>query len=304
MTLSIAEFVSGQWRGRLRAVPPLKAFVFIVLLMPALLQAGTLAFGPPLAEPVKDTIHLLGDWAVYFLLVSLAITPLRQILAWPRLISVRRMIGVAAFSYALAHVIGFVADKNFDVRVVLSEIALRTYLTIGAAGLVLLAILAATSTNAMVRRLGGKRWQRLHRIVYLAAAIAAVHYFLQSKGDLWAPTLVAGIAGWLLLYRLILWTKGSAIASRPLSVFAITVVAALGAAVGESLYLVVKFGAPFHAMIAMQLDIAPPGPRPALIVAAMGFTLTALAVWRHGFVRTTRRDPTHSGWQVVRRSEA
>lgn len=301
--LSMAQLWPAQWRTRLRAVPPLKAFVFIALLMPALVQAGLLAFGPPLAEPIKDTIHLLGDWAVYFLMASLAITPLRQVLAWPRLISVRRMVGVAAFFYALAHVTGFAADKNFDLSVVLSEIALRTYLTIGAAGLVLLAILAATSTNGMVRRLGGKRWQSLHRIIYLAAAIAAVHYFLQAKGDLWAPTLVAGIAGWLLLYRLILWSRGSAVASRPLSVFAITAVAALGTALAESLYLVVKFGAPLQAMMAMQLAIAPPGPRPALIVAAMGLTLAALAIWRQGFVRPAVRDRALSVWPVVQRRE-
>ncbi|MEZ5788523.1 MAG: protein-methionine-sulfoxide reductase heme-binding subunit MsrQ [Xanthobacteraceae bacterium] len=296
--------LSAQWRARLRAVPPLKIFVFVVLLMPALLQAGMLAFGPPQAEPIKDTIHMLGDWAVYCLVASLAITPLRQILAWPRLIAVRRMIGVAAFFYALAHVIGFAADKSFDLSVVLSEIALRTYLTIGAAGLILLAILAATSTNAMVRRLGGKRWQSLHRIVYLAAAIAAVHYFLQAKGDLWAPTLVAGVAGWLLLYRLILWSKGSAVASRPLSVLVISAIAALGTAIGESLYLAHKFGAPFDAMIAMQLAIAPPGPRPALIIAAMGLALVALAIWRQGFFRPAARDRSDSGWHVVRRSEA
>lgn len=304
MTLSMAQRLSTQWRARFRAVPPLKLFAFIVLLTPALLQAGTLAFGPPLAQPVTNTIHMLGDWAVYCLMAILVITPLRQILAWPRLISVRRMVGLAAFFYALAHVTAFVVDKNFDLKHVLSEIVLRTYLTIGAGALVLLAILAATSTTGMVRRLGGKAWQRLHRIVYFAAFIAVIHFFLQSKEDVWTPTLVAGMAGWLLLYRLILWTRGSAVASRPITVFAITAVAALGTALAECLYLVVKFGAPFSAMIAMQLDIEPPGPRPALVLAAMGLTVVVLAIWRQGLFGTATRDRSLSGWQAVRRREA
>ena len=302
MTLSNTQHWS-RWRERLSDISPLKAVVFVALLTPALVQAGTLAFGPPLAQPVTDTIHMLGEWAVYFLMATLAITPLRQIAKWPRLIVVRRMIGVTAFFYALAHVIAYVVDNNFKLAHVLSEIALRTYLTIGAAGVVILAVLAATSTTGMVRRLGGKAWQRLHRIVYLAAFAAVIHFFLQAKEDIWTPTLVAGIAGWLLLYRLILWTRGSAAASLPVTVFAITVIATLGTALAECLYLLYKFGAPLQATIAMQLDIAPPGPRPALVLAIMGLTIVAVAVCRQGAGAATR-DRLLSGWQAVRRREA
>lgn len=303
MTLSNTQLWS-RWRERLADISPLKAVVFVALLTPALVQAGTLAFGPPLAQPVTNTIHMLGDWAVYFLMATLAITPLRQISAWPRLIIVRRMIGVTAFFYALAHVIAYVIDNNFNLPHVLSEIALRTYLTIGAAGVVILAVLAATSTTSMVRRLGGKAWQRLHRIVYLAAFVAVIHFFLQSKEDVWTPTLVAGIAGWLLLYRLVLWTKGSAVAARPLTVFAITVIATLGTGLVECLYLLYKFGAPLQATIAMQFDIAPPGPRPALVLAAMGLPVVALAIWRQGLFGATSQARPLSGWQAVRRGEA
>lgn len=304
MTLSISQLLS-RWREHLRDIPPLKPVVFVALLTPALAQAWFLAFGPPLAQPVTNTIHMLGDWAVYFLLATLAITPLRQISAWPRLIIVRRMIGVTAFFYALAHVIAYIVDNKFDLARVLSEIVLRTYLTVGAASLVLLAILAATSTTGMVRRLGGKTWQRLHRIVYLAAGLTIIHYVLQAKEDLWTPTLIAGIAGWLLLYRLALWTKGSALAARPFTILAITAVATLGTGLGECLYLLDKFGAPLQATIAMQFDIAPPGPRPALVLAAMGLTIVVLAVWRQGPVRATSRDQALSGgWQAVRRREA
>jgi len=102
---------------------------------------------------------------------------------------------------------------------------------------------------------------------------------------------------------LILWTRGSAAASRPATVFAITVIATLGTALAECLYLLYKFGAPLQATIAMQLDIAPPGPRPALVLAIMGLTIVAVAVWRQGAGAATR-DRLLSGWQAVRRREA
>lgn len=303
MTLSNTQ-LGSRWRERLADIPPLKLVAFVVLLTPALVQAWRLTFGAPLAQPVTDTIHMLGDWAVYFLLATLAITPLRQISAWPRLIIVRRMTGVTAFFYALAHVVAYVVDNNYDMARVLSEIVLRTYLTIGAIGVVLLAILAATSTTGMVRRLGGKAWKRLHRIIYFAAFAAVIHFFLQAKEDLWTPTLVGGVAGWLLLYRLVLWTRGGAVAARPLVVFAITIMATLGTGLAECLYLFFKFGAPLQATIAMQLDIAPPGPRPALVMAGLGLVVIGIAVWRQGLFGSASRDRSPGGWQAVRRGEA
>ncbi len=278
--------------GMTAQVSPLKVVVLLALASPALMQLGVLALDPPMAQPITNTIHWLGDWAVYFLLASLAITPLRQLFAWPRLIVVRRMIGVASFAYALAHVTAFAADKRFNLELVLSEIVGRVYLVVGATGLVILAVLTATSTDGMVRRLGGKRWQGLHRFAYLAAAVALVHYFFQSKADLAQPTLVAGLFAWLFLYRLVLWTAGSAAASRTLSAIAITLVAAVGAALAESLYFAYKFGAPFDAVIAMQFTFDPPGPRPAAGVLAAGLAL-ALAVFARRSVRSVwraRRD--------------
>jgi sulfoxide reductase heme-binding subunit YedZ len=198
------------------AISPLKSLVFVALPCPALLQAEEPILGPPLPEPTAETIRVLGRWAAYFLLASLAVTPLRQGLAWPGLISVRRMLGLASFAYAIGHFFAFVADKGFDLERVASEIALRTNYAIGAVGLVVLALLAATSTDAMVRRLGGKRWRYLHRAAYLAAAAAVTHYFLHVKADLAQPMLLAGFALWLLLYRMVLWTRGSTVASRPM----------------------------------------------------------------------------------------
>src|SRR5260370_968588 len=108
------------------------------------------------------------------------------------------MIGVAAFAYAITHLSLYTADQMFDLAKVASEIVHRIYLTIGFSAVVGLAALAATSTDGMIRRLGPRNWQRLHRLVYLIALLAVVHYCMQSKLDLWEPSIMAGIYGWLI----------------------------------------------------------------------------------------------------------
>jgi len=157
------------------------------------------------ARPLNDLIHRAGFWMLMFLLLALAITPLRRIARFGQLVDVRRMIGVGAFCYGVAHLSLYIADQMFDLATVASEIALRVYLTIGFTALLGLATLAATSTDGMVRRLGGLRWRRLHRLVYIIATLALVHFFQQTKLDMSVPTLVAGLFTWLMGYRLIAW---------------------------------------------------------------------------------------------------
>ena len=117
------------------------------------------------------------------------------------------MIGVGAFVYAAVHIVLYVADQMFDLWKVASEIVLRLYLTIGFVALLGLAVLAVTSTDGMVRRLGGMRWQRLHNIVYGIGLLALVHYFQQTKADVTVPTFVAGLLAWMLGYRLLIRFK-------------------------------------------------------------------------------------------------
>jgi len=156
------------------------------------------------ARPLNNVIHRTGFWALVFLLVTLAITPLRRITRFNQLVDVRRMTGVGAFVYAACHITLYVADQMFDVWKVASEIVLRLYLTIGFVTLLGLTALAITSTNGMVRRLGGKRWQRLHNIVYGLGLLALIHYFQQTKADVSVPTFVAGLFGWMIAYRLLI----------------------------------------------------------------------------------------------------
>ncbi len=188
-----------DYSGRLS---PLKLLVFAALFVPGAWIALALATGQLGAEPVKETLHQLGLWAVRLLLITLAVTPARTILQWPRLLLVRRMLGVAAFAYAVAHLLLYVAFEAFDLAKVASEIVLRLYLTIGLAALLGLAALAVTSTDGMVRRLGGRRWQRLHRLVYPIAVLALVHYFIQSKLEVYEPMVMDGLFLWLMGYRL------------------------------------------------------------------------------------------------------
>ena len=195
------------WRdagGRLSA---LRFGTLALLSLPiaiAIYDYGTVGFG---ARPVNDVIHRTGYWALLFLMMSLAVTPLRRIGRFGRLVDVRRMIGVGAFAYAATHIMLYVVDQKYDLWKVGSEIVLRLYLTIGFVALTGLVVLAATSTDGMVRRLGGQRWQRLHQIVYLIGLLALIHFFQQTKADVWLPTFVAGLFGWLMGYRLLIWRK-------------------------------------------------------------------------------------------------
>src|SRR6202035_4889578 len=168
------------------------------------------------------------------------ITPLKAILQWPRLILVRRMVGVGAFAYVIFHFSLFVADQAFNPISVAREIALRIYLTIGFVALVGLALLAPTSTDRMVRRLG-RKWQTLHRLVYLICFLGLIHYSMQSKLEQWEPTIADGIFVWLMLYRLAAgeFTVGGRV---PLGwVAAIGVIATALTGLGEAVYFNIAF---------------------------------------------------------------
>ena len=194
-------------------VSPLKLTVFAALFVPAGWVAFAYGFGLLGARPLNEAIHQIGLWTIRLIFLALAVTPLRQLLQWPRLILVRRMIGVAAFAYVLIHFSLYTASQAFDLDKVASEIVHRVYLTIGFTALLGLAALAATSTDGMVRRLGGRRWQLLHRLVYAIGVLAVIHYCFQSKLDLWQPTIMAGLLFWLFGYRLLLWRLWRARAS-------------------------------------------------------------------------------------------
>src|SRR5215472_15375344 len=223
---------------------PFKLAVFVGFVVPAGWGAAGYGFGVLGARPLNAAIHMIGLWTIRLIFLAMAVTPLRQVLHWPRLLVVRRMIGVAAFAYVLTHFSLYVTSQAFDFEKVASEIIRRIYLTIGFTALLGLAALASTSTDGMVRRLGGRRWQRLHRLVYVIGVLAVIHNCFQTKLDEWEPTVMAGLLAWLLGYRLLASRLG---ARRGLAlpwVAGLSLAAAAGTALAEALYFRLAFGAP------------------------------------------------------------
>ncbi len=167
------------------------------------------------ANPIEFITHNTGDWTIRFLLITLAVTPLRKLLALPVLIRFRRMLGLFAFFYACLHFVTyFWLDKFFDLADILKDVAKRPFITAGFTGFVLLIPLAVTSTQGWIRRLGGRRWQLLHRLIYVSAFAGVVHYYWLVKSDVRLPLLYGGILAVLLLFRIITWLRKAKTAPR------------------------------------------------------------------------------------------
>jgi sulfoxide reductase heme-binding subunit YedZ len=158
------------------------------------------------ANPIEALEHGFGDWTLRFLLITLSITPLRKLLRLPSLIRFRRMFGLFAFFYGCIHFTIYLGlDKSFNLHEILVDVAKRKYITVGFAGFVLLIPLALTSTAGWIRRLGGKRWQALHRLIYVAAICGVIHYLWLVKADIRRPVQYGILLGILLLYRGAVW---------------------------------------------------------------------------------------------------
>ena len=193
---------SAMQPGAVRAV---KAVVFALCLLPlarlALEAFGVAGLGLG-ANPVEELIHRLGKWGLNFLLLTLAVTPLRRLSGWNWLIRLRRMLGLFAFFYVLLHFLAYAGlDQRFDLAVILEDIVERPFITLGMTALVLLLPLALTSTNAMMRRLG-RRWRQLHRLVYPISILGVWHFYWQVKLDTLEASIYAAVLAALLGFRL------------------------------------------------------------------------------------------------------
>ncbi len=199
----------------------LRAALFALALAP-LVRLVWLAVTDGLgANPVEFVVRSLGTWTLVFLCITLAVTPLRRATGWAWLLRLRRMFGLYTFFYATLHLLAIAGiDLGFDWAAIVKDIAKRPFITVGFAAYVLLIPLAATSTNAMVRALGGRNWQRLHRLVYVIALLAILHYWWHKAGknDFAQPTVYAVIVGLLLGVRLVRWVRDgrpSGVGRRP-----------------------------------------------------------------------------------------
>jgi len=181
----------------------LKPLVFLLCLIPFGQLAYNAYTGDLGVNPIETITRFTGSWALIFLLGSLAVTPLRRLTRWNELIKFRRMLGLFAFSYALAHFSTYlVLDLFFDWAAIGKDILKRPYVTAGFTAFVLMIPLAITSTAAMIRRLG-KRWQQLHRLVYLAAIGGVIHFYWLVKADIRRPAQYGAVLALLLGYRLV-----------------------------------------------------------------------------------------------------
>lgn len=191
----------APWTDRKGQVKPVKLATLTALFGPGLWIIWQWVQGELAPKPVTEALHQTGTWAVHFLLISLAITPLATLFHWPRLFDLRRMIGVASVLYLGIHFALYIYDQKGDMLRVASEIALRFYLTIGFVALIGLTALGMTSTDGWVRRLGGKTWNRLHRSIYWLSPLALVHAFLQSKVDVSDWVMLTGLFIAMMMWR-------------------------------------------------------------------------------------------------------
>jgi sulfoxide reductase heme-binding subunit YedZ len=271
------------WRDRHGRLVPIKAVVLPALLLPGAVLAFWFASGSLGARPVHELILGFGLWTVRLVMLSLAVTPARAVFDWPKLLLVRRMVGVAALGYGLTHLSLYVVDQNFHLGMVVSEIVRRFYLTIGFVALSGLSVLGATSTDAAVRRLG-PRWKRLHRSLYVLAVLALLHYFIQSKANVSEAVMFAGFYVWLMAWRAVPagWQR------RMATLVGLSVVAAVATAWIEFAWYALATGInPWRVLAASETLRF--GLRPAhwVLVVGLGVTLLAgaLRLWRGATMR-------------------
>jgi methionine sulfoxide reductase heme-binding subunit len=180
-----------------------KPVVFLLCLLPLAALGWRALRGELTANPIEFITHATGDWTLRFLVFTLCVTPFRKILHLPELIRFRRMLGLFAFFYGCLHFTTYIwLDKFFDLSEMWKDIVKRKYITVGFTAFLLLIPLAVTSTAGWIRRLGGKRWQMLHRLSYFSAALGVIHYYWMVKSAVIRPLTHGAIVAVLLLWRL------------------------------------------------------------------------------------------------------
>ena len=193
-----------------------KPVIFLACLAPLAALAWKAYSGNLGANPIEVITHATGDWTIRFLLITLSVTPLRKLTRQPWLIRFRRMFGLFAFFYGVLHFLTYIwLDKFFNFHEMLADIAKRRFITVGFTGFLLLIPLALTSTAGWIRRLGGKRWQMLHRLIYFSAIAGVIHYLWLVKADIRKPLQYAAILALLLGYRIFVWLQSRFKSKKP-----------------------------------------------------------------------------------------
>ena len=193
-----------------------KVLVFLCCLAPAAQLAWRFwkqDLGP---NPLEFLEHFTGNWTLRLLVITLAVTPLRKLLSLPDLIRFRRMTGLFAFFYGCLHFLTYLYfDKLFNLHEILKDVAKRPFITAGFTAFILMVPLALTSTRGWIRRLGGRGWQRIHRLIYISGIAGAVHYYWLVKSDIRLPVFYGSLVALLLLARVLYWANGRRAHTHP-----------------------------------------------------------------------------------------
>jgi methionine sulfoxide reductase heme-binding subunit len=194
-------------RDRARRIARLAhPLIILIALVPAARLVAGIFLGGLGANPIEEIQHRTGDWALNFLVATLAVTPIRRLFGWGWLVPYRRTLGLAAFFYATIHLLNYlVLDLFFDWGEIGEDIVKRPYITIGMAAFIALLPLAVTSTKGWIRRLGGRRWNRLHRLIYPAAIAGSIHYWMSVKKDIAKPLTYVLLFSLLFAVRIAFW---------------------------------------------------------------------------------------------------
>ncbi len=264
------------WTDRAGRASALKLVCCLALVAPAAWMALEWRMGWLSPKPFTDLVRESGDWAVRVLVLSLAVTPLRWVTRWNRLVLVRRMLGLAALYYTLLHIAFWCADLRFAWLQILWEMFARLFIAVGLAATLLMAALGVTSNDFSIRRLGAVRWNALHAWVYVAGLLSLAHFFMEIRLDATEAAMMTGFFVLLMAFRLVRkkWTPGL------VSLAGTAVVCAVSTALIEGVYYSLSTRVAFSRVLEANFDFSWT-IRPAWWVLAAGLVIALLAAWRN-----------------------
>ena len=277
--------VLAPWKDRQGRFSWMKAVVFAAAFIPGLVTIYWWTQGELGGRPVTEAIHNTGLWAIRFLMITLAVTPARAVFDRPRVILLRRMLGLTALAYAIAHFSLYVVDEHYSLVAVASEIVKRFYLLIGFTSLLTLIALGATSTDAMIRRMGAW-WKRLHWLIYPVGVVVLLHYFIQTKANVSEAVVFAGFYLWLVGLRLL----PAGWRANPAALLGLSILAGLATAGVEFAWYAIATGINPWRVLAVNESLRF-GLRPAHIVALAGCGIAVAVAGQHLVARFAGSRP-------------
>ncbi len=286
--MSVATFLSNApWTDRAGRVSWLKLACFLACIAPAIWMAWLWYGGYPHPNPIRGLIRDTGDWAMRFLAASLAVTPLRYLTRWNRLILVRRMLGLTGLFYTLAHLAIYIVDRQFNLPYMLLEIFWRIYISAGWAATIIFILMGVTSNDWGIRRWGAIEWNRLHAWAYPAALLSLLHMFILIRFDAFEAVLILGLVCFAIGFRLM---RGRGVQNHPLKLLMLGAGLALAVALFEAFFYKWATRAPLDVVLKANFDFSYQ-VRPAwyLLAASVVFAAAAYARDRLNFAKSSRR---------------